>query len=47
MALLKIDKEHDHFIIKEGQAAVFTMTEFKEFDQVGNGGELVSKKQGF
>ena len=47
MALLKIDKEHDHFIIKEGQAVVFTMTEFKEFDEVGNAGELVTQKAGF
>ncbi len=47
MALLKIDKEHDHFIIKEGQAEVFTLAEFKELDEVSNAGELVTQKAGF
>jgi hypothetical protein len=38
---------YTQFRILPGQAAVFTMTEFKEFDEVGNAGELVTQKAGF
>jgi MerR family transcriptional regulator, copper efflux regulator len=34
-------------IIKEVQAAGFTLAEFKELDEVGNAGELVTQKAGF